>query len=95
VILAKKQVLKILPIRLWFLRRLFWAIDRDQLTEEVRLEKGREIREEKKEQKLAAMSSQEGDEEESKIDCFSDEADNDADDEAGGVVNVKNKLRTI
>lgn len=84
--LSKEASSKILPIGLWFLRRLFWATDRDQLTEEVRLEKGREIREEKKEeQKLAAMSSQEGEEEESEIDCFSDEADDDADDETGGV----------
>jgi hypothetical protein len=80
--LSKEASSKIMPIGFWFLRRLFWATDRDQLTEEVRLEKGREICEEKKEQKLVAMSSQEGDEEEGEIDCFSDEADDDADDEA-------------
>jgi hypothetical protein len=83
--LSKEASSKILPIGLWFLRRLFWETDRDQLTEEVRFEKGREVCEEKKEHKLAAMSSQEGEEEESEIDCFSDEADDDADDEAGGV----------
>jgi hypothetical protein len=84
--LSKEASSKILPIGLWFLRRLFWAIYRDQLTEEVRLEKGRKILEEKKEQKLAAMSSQEGEEEESEIDCFSDEEDDDADDEAGDLI---------
>jgi hypothetical protein len=74
---------------LWFLRRLFWATDRDQLTEEVRLEKGREIREAKKDNTLAAMVSQEGDEEEGEIDCFGDEADDDADDEAAGGAGCK------
>jgi hypothetical protein len=75
---------------------MFCATDKDQLTEEARLEKEREIREAKKEQKLSAMVSQEGEEEEGEIDCFSDEADDDVDDEAvGGGVNVITKLRTI
>jgi hypothetical protein len=39
---------KVRPIGLWFLRRLFWATDRAELTEEVRLKMGREIRKEKK-----------------------------------------------
>jgi hypothetical protein len=43
---------KVRPIGLWFLRRLFWATDRAELTEEVRLKIGREIRKKKKMEQL-------------------------------------------
>jgi hypothetical protein len=43
---------KVRPIGLWFLRSLFWTTDRAELTEEVRLMVGREIRKEKKVKQL-------------------------------------------
>jgi hypothetical protein len=66
---------------LWFFRRLFWATDREELTEEVRLKMGKKIRKEKKEKQLANVLATVAKAEETKYDSENSYSDMDKEEE--------------
>jgi hypothetical protein len=72
---------KVRPIGLWFLTRLFWTTDRAELTGEVIIKMGREIRKEKKVKQLVNELATVQKVEETKEDSENSYSDTDEDEE--------------